>query len=101
MLRSTASLIVPPPTPLDPLPTHPPHPHPAPTAHSDLPSVFKTFEVIRAAATRHGAVARIAREAVEDFAADGCVLLELRTTPKVRCCLGVCVWGGGVREGTA
>lgn len=52
-------------------------------AQRDLPAVFAMFEVIRAAATRHEAVARIAREAAEDFEADGVTLLELRTTPKV------------------
>ena len=46
--------------------------------------MFKLFDVIRRAATRHEAISRVAREAVEDFAADGCCLLELRTTPKVR-----------------
>lgn len=42
------------------------------------------FEVIRAATTRHEAITRVAREACDDFRDDGCVLLELRTTPKVR-----------------
>jgi hypothetical protein len=54
-----------------------------PSEDRNLVSVFKMFDVIRAVATRHDGTARIAREAVEDFRADGCVLLELRTTPKV------------------
>ncbi|GBF89210.1 hypothetical protein Rsub_01927 [Raphidocelis subcapitata] len=50
--------------------------------HRDLPAVFKMFDVIRRVATSHEAAERIAFEGVEDFAADGCALLELRTTPK-------------------
>jgi hypothetical protein len=69
----------------------PPTRKPPPAARRDLATVFKVFDVIRRSTTRHDAVARIAREAAEDFAADGCVLLELRTTPKVP----ARVWRGG------
>ena len=47
-----------------------------------LADCFALFDVIHRLTTRHDVVQRITREAVEDFAADGCAYLELRTTPK-------------------
>ena len=49
-----------------------------------LADCFALFDVIHRLTTRHDVVQRITREAVEDFAADGCAYLELRTTPKAR-----------------
>ena len=47
-----------------------------------LAQVFGLFAAIHDLCTHHDVLQRIAREAVEDFAADGVVYLELRTTPK-------------------
>lgn len=65
------------------------------------------FAALRDVATHLAAARRIAREAVEDFAADGCVYLELRTTPKSVPARGVTKRGyveavlAGVAEGLA
>ena len=49
-----------------------------------LADCFALFDVIHSLTTRHDVVERVTREAVEDFAADGVLYLELRTTPKAR-----------------
>jgi adenosine deaminase len=49
-----------------------------------LADCFALFDVIHRLTTRHETVERITREVVEDFAADGVIYLELRTTPKAR-----------------
>ena len=49
-----------------------------------LADCFALFDVIHRLTTRHDVVQRVTREAVQDFAADGCTYLELRTTPKAR-----------------
>lgn len=47
-----------------------------------LSQCFQLFSIIHRVTTSHNAVTRIAREVVEDFAADNVKYLELRTTPK-------------------
>ena len=47
-----------------------------------LSRCFELFGAIHALCTDHASIARIAAEAVVDFARDGVVYLELRTTPK-------------------
>ena len=47
-----------------------------------LKECFAIFDVIHSVVTSKSTVTRIARECVEDFAADGCVYLELRSTPR-------------------
>lgn len=47
-----------------------------------LAECFKLFDVIHKCTATLAAVRRIAREVVEDFANDGVVYLELRTTPR-------------------
>ena len=49
-----------------------------------LADCFALFDVIHALTTRHDVVQRVTREAVQDFADDGVLYLELRTTPKAR-----------------
>ena len=48
-----------------------------------LPECFQLFDLYHILATDHETVARITKEAIEDFAAENVVYLELRTTPKV------------------
>ena len=47
-----------------------------------LSECFAIFDVIHSVVRDLPTVTRIAREVVEDFAADGCVYLELRSTPR-------------------
>lgn len=47
-----------------------------------LPECFELFDLFHILATDHGTVRRITKEAVEDFAAENVIYLELRTTPK-------------------
>ncbi|KAJ6807104.1 adenosine deaminase-like protein [Iris pallida] len=47
-----------------------------------LPECFQLFDLFHILATDHETVARIAKEAIEDFAAENVVYIELRTTPK-------------------
>ena len=47
-----------------------------------LKECFAIFDVIHSVVSCTSTVTRIARECVEDFAADGCVYLELRSTPR-------------------
>ncbi|KAJ7967664.1 Adenosine deaminase-like protein [Quillaja saponaria] len=47
-----------------------------------LREVFKLFDLIHILTTDHATVTRIAKEVIEDFAAENVVYLELRTTPK-------------------
>lgn len=49
-----------------------------------LPECFALFDLIHSITTTHAAIQRIVTEVIEDFEADGCVYLELRTTPKAR-----------------
>ncbi|KAJ4814571.1 Adenosine deaminase-like protein [Rhynchospora pubera] len=49
---------------------------------TSLRKCFELFAVYHVLATDHETVKRITKEAVEDFAADNCIYLELRTTPK-------------------
>ena len=53
-----------------------------PTGNKTLAECFNIFSLIHQLTTDHGTTARIAREVVEDFAAEGTAYLELRTTPK-------------------
>ncbi|KAK8461005.1 hypothetical protein SEVIR_2G432200v4 [Setaria viridis] len=47
-----------------------------------LPECFKLFDLFHILTTEHDTVTRIAKEVVEDFAAENVVYLEIRTTPK-------------------
>ena len=47
-----------------------------------LKKCFELFKTIHALCTDHATITRVAAEAVVDFALDGVVYLELRTTPK-------------------
>ena len=47
-----------------------------------LRECFAIFDVIHSVVRTASAVTRITRECVEDFAADGCAYLELRSTPR-------------------
>ncbi|XP_062187433.1 N6-mAMP deaminase [Phragmites australis] len=47
-----------------------------------LPECFKLFDLYHILTTDHDTVTRIAKEVVEDFAAENVVYLEIRTTPK-------------------
>ncbi len=61
----------------------------SPATKKSLSDCFKLFDLVHSLTTKLDVITRITREACEDFAADGCVLLELRTTPKVGC---PCMW---------
>lgn len=61
-------------------------PRQPPPAASTLASCFAKFALIHAAVCTPAAVARVAREAVEDAAQDGVRYLELRTTPRALPC---------------
>lgn len=52
------------------------------TNNRSLGEVFKLFDLIHILTTDHTTITRIAKEVVEDFAAENIVYLELRTTPK-------------------
>ncbi len=64
--------------------------HPFAAASRPLGECFKLFDVIHQITTTCAAITRIAREVLEDMAADNVDYAELRTTPKVRgmCCVG-------------
>ena len=47
-----------------------------------LSECFAIFDIIHSVVVDAATVTRITREVVEDFAADGCVYLELRSTPR-------------------
>ncbi|PAN15279.1 hypothetical protein PAHAL_2G477200 [Panicum hallii] len=47
-----------------------------------LPECLKLFDLFHILTTDHDTVTRIAKEVVEDFAAENVVYLEIRTTPK-------------------
>ena len=47
-----------------------------------LAECFALFDLIHACVTDRDTVARVTREAIEDFAADNVAYLELRTTPR-------------------
>ncbi|CAD6222739.1 unnamed protein product [Miscanthus lutarioriparius] len=47
-----------------------------------LPECFKLFDLFHILTTDHDTVTRVAKEVVEDFAAENVVYLEIRTTPK-------------------
>lgn len=47
-----------------------------------LKECFAIFDVIHSVVVNTDMITRITREVVEDFAADGCVYLELRSTPR-------------------
>ncbi|XP_066395451.1 N6-mAMP deaminase-like [Miscanthus floridulus] len=47
-----------------------------------LPECFKLFDLFHILTTDHATVTRVAKEVVEDFAAENVVYLEIRTTPK-------------------
>jgi adenosine deaminase len=51
-------------------------------AERTLAECFEVFDWIYRVVDRRSAVARVVREAVADFAADGVAYLELRTTPR-------------------
>jgi hypothetical protein len=55
-----------------------------PAGDRTLAECFVIFGLIHELTCHHDTISRIAQEAVEDFAADRVVYLELRTTPKVR-----------------
>ncbi|KAK1281435.1 hypothetical protein QJS04_geneDACA018192 [Acorus gramineus] len=58
-------------------------------ADRSLRECFTMFDLIHVLATDHKAITRIAKEAVEDFAAENVVYLELRTTPKKNDSIGM------------
>jgi adenosine deaminase len=51
--------------------------------HRTLADCFRLFDVIHRLTTDHATITRITEEVVTDFANDGVVWLELRTSPKV------------------
>jgi adenosine deaminase len=56
---------------------------------TSLRKCFDLFAVYHVLTTDHETVKRITKEVVEDFAADNCIYLELRTTPKALIELGL------------
>ncbi|KAK3127932.1 hypothetical protein QOZ80_7AG0580330 [Eleusine coracana subsp. coracana] len=54
-----------------------------------LPECFKLFDLFHMLTTDHDTVTRIAKEVVEDFAAENVVYLEIRTTPKKNAAKGM------------
>ncbi|KAK1307927.1 hypothetical protein QJS10_CPA09g01225 [Acorus calamus] len=54
-----------------------------------LQECFRMFDLIHVLATDHTTIKRIAKEVVEDFAAENVVYLELRTTPKKNEAIGM------------
>jgi adenosine deaminase len=56
-----------------------------PAEERSLMQCFEMFDIIHAAVSDLDAVARVASEAVADFAADGVCYCELRTTPRADC----------------
>lgn len=54
-----------------------------------LQECFKLFDLIHVLTTDHGTISRIAKEVIEDFAAENVIYLELRTTPKKNEAIGM------------
>ena len=54
-----------------------------------LSECFKLFDLIHRVTTKHDVITRITREVLEDFADDGVVYAELRTTPKTNAAAGM------------
>eukprot|EP00252_Welwitschia_mirabilis_P011204 TRINITY_DN25227_c0_g1_i1.p1 TRINITY_DN25227_c0_g1~~TRINITY_DN25227_c0_g1_i1.p1 ORF type:complete len:380 (-),score=91.22 TRINITY_DN25227_c0_g1_i1:542-1681(-) len=54
-----------------------------------LQECFKLFDLIHVLTTDHSTISRVAKEVVEDFAAENVIYLELRTTPKKNVSIGM------------
>jgi adenosine deaminase len=54
-----------------------------------LQECFKLFDLIHVLTTDHGTISRVAKEVIEDFAAENVIYLELRTTPKKNEAIGM------------